>query len=110
MALGGLNGGQLSLDLLSAPAESPVAYDQIFEQARRCLPKVWGSDYPVEELLDDMENYRGLLFLTACQKLKISAWRIGKAAGEGKSVEDSKAELWSRIQDTGEVILPLLLT
>lgn len=103
-----MNGGELSLDLLNAPPASPVAYDQIFEQARRCLPKLWGGDYPAEELMDDVENYRGLSFLTVCQKLKLSVWRVGIAAAQGKPVEESKTRLWSKIEETGEASRYLL--
>ena len=110
LALGNMDGGQLSLDLLSAPAESPIAYDHIFEQARRCLPKIWGSEYPVESLLDDVENYRGLSFLHACQKLKLSIWKLGIAAAQGKPVSDSKMRLWYRIEDTGEVCSSILVS
>lgn len=101
-----MNGGHLSLDLLSAPTQSPIAYDQVFEQARRCLPKIWGSEYPVEELLDDVENYRGLSFLTVCQKLKLSIWKLGVAAAQGTVADESKERLWKRIEDTGEVRVP----
>jgi len=100
-----MNGGHLSLDLLSAPTQSPIAYDQVFEQARRCLPKIWGAEYPVEELLDDVENYRGLSFLNICQKLKLSIWKLGVAAAQGGLVVDGKAQLWKRIEETGEVIV-----
>lgn len=104
LALGNLNGGgHLSLDLLSAPAKSPIAYDQLFEQARRCLPKIWGSEYPIEELLDDVENYRGLSFLTVCQKLKLSIWKFGVAKAQEKPVEGSAEGLWRRIEETGDV-------
>lgn len=98
-----MNGGELSLDLLKAPAVSPVAYDQVFEQARRCLPKIWGPEYPIEELMDDVENYRGLSFLTVCQKLKLSVWKLGIAAARGHLVDESKMRLWNRIEETGEV-------
>lgn len=103
LALGNMNGGHLSLDLMAAPAKSPIAYEQIFEQARRCLPKVWGSEYPVEELLDDVENYRGLSFLTMCQTLKLSIWKLGLAKARGMVVDESKEQLWRRIEETGEV-------
>ena len=103
-----MNGGQLSLDLLSMPPDSPLAYDRIWESARVCLPKLWGAKYPAEEILDDVENYRGLSFLFAGQKLQVHVWRLGVAQGQGKLVEDSKKALWKKIEEVGEVctILP----
>lgn len=102
-----MNGGRLSLDLLSAPADSPVANDHLFEGARKCLPKIWGSDYPAEQLLDDVENYRGLYFLNTCQKLKLSVWRLGIAAGQGCAITEGKTWLWSKIQEAGDVFYAL---
>jgi hypothetical protein len=103
LALGNLSGGQLSFDLLSLPADSPLSYDRIWEAGRLCLPKLWGSAYPHEEILDDVENYRGLSFLHAAQKLKLSIWRLGIAKEHGKDIEESRKRLWIRIEETRKV-------
>lgn len=103
LALGNMRGGQLSLDLLSLPPDSPLAYDRIWEGARLCLPKLWGPEYPHEEILDDVENYRGLSFLHQVQKLKLSLWRLGLVQGQGKRIDESKRRLWQRIEEIKQV-------
>lgn len=100
-----MNGGQLSFDLLSLPPDSPLAYDRIWESARVCLPKLWGSEYPHEEILDDVENYRGLNFLHEVQKLKLSIWRLGLIQGQGTRMDHSKQSLWARSEEIREVRL-----
>jgi hypothetical protein len=103
LALGNYSGGQLSFDLLSLPPDSPLSYDRIWEQARLCLPKLWGDEYPYDQILDDAENYRGLSFLHTAQKLKLSIWRLGIAQEQGKYVEQSRHRLWLRLEETGKV-------
>lgn len=103
LALGNLNGGQLSLDLLSLPSESPLFYDRVWESARLCLPKLWGADYPHEEILDDVENYRGLSFLHAVQKLKLSIWKLGITGEQGQPMQAIRQRLWDRIEEIQKV-------
>lgn len=103
LALSNLNGGQLCLDLMSVPRDSPLSYDRIWEAARVCLPKLWGGEYPAEEILDDVENYRGLSFLQAGQKLKLSVWQLVVAAGKGDDVKESRQRLQKRIEQIGDV-------
>ena len=110
LVLGNMSGGQLSLDLLSLPPDSPLAYDRIWESARLCLPKVWGAEYPHEEILDDVENYRGLSFLHQVQKLKLSVWRLGLVQGQGKRMDESRQRLWVRIEEMEQVCPFLYLT
>ena len=104
LALGNVNGGQLSLDLLSVSQDSPLAYDRIWEASRVCLPKIWGLEYPSEQFYDDVENCRGLCFIQACQKLKLGVWRLGVAQGQGRLIKNGMQKLWKKIAEIGDVL------
>jgi len=107
LALGGMGGGHLTTDLMNAPAESPVCYSRLFEESRVCVPQLWGSEYPAEELLDDIENYRPLKFLHACQELKLSVWRLGLGGTPmgDQAPRPNSRNLWREIVQVGEVIV-----
>ena len=111
LSLGGLSDGRLSIDLMKAPEYSPVHFDRLFEEARVCLPQLWGVEYPVEELMDDIENYRPLKFVHACQKLKLRVLNFGKCTLGNMDHTDSAEDLWNTISSLGEVrtILSMLL-
>lgn len=83
LAMRNFKAGQLSLDLFKAPASSEISQDRLFEEARVCLPKIYGSRYPVEEYMDDIENYRALHFNNRCQRLKLNVMSLGIAARNG---------------------------
>lgn len=103
LALGALGGGQLSLDLMEAPLDSPVHFDRLFEEARVCLPQFWDDEYPEGELLDDLENYRPLKFVHLCQKFKLRVWNLGKSIIQnGTNLEESQ-NLWNDLEQLGEV-------
>lgn len=51
--------GQLLQDLHSNQ-DYEFCIDDLFRAGRSALPEIWGSIYPAEELLDDLENYRAL--------------------------------------------------
>lgn len=100
LALGGAGDGGLSFDLMRAPVNSPVHFDRLFEEARVCVPQLWGTEYPVEELLDDIENYRPLKFVHTCQKLKLRIWKYGRSTDT-----KTREELMHDIETTGQVCL-----
>lgn len=106
LALGSMNGGRLSSYLMSVPAESPVFFNTIFEEARVCVAQLWGTAYPVEELLDDMENYRPLKFLNECQILKLRVWELGIASRRDQVEFEIMDETWTRIEHLGEASEP----
>lgn len=103
LALGGLSRGHLASYLISASKDSPVNFDTVFEEARICVPQLWGSEYPVEELLDDVENYRPLKLLAECQPLKLLTLELGILAKKGQIDSQRMNCLWSRIQHLEEV-------
>lgn len=103
LALGSMGGGHLSLYLISAPPGSPVTFNTLFEEARVCVAQLWGSEYPVEELLDDVENYRPLKFINECQILKLQVWQLGIAATKNEIEPGAMEETWFKIQRLGEV-------
>lgn len=103
LAMASMSRGQLASYLMSAPINSPVNFNNLFEDARVCVPQLWGPAYPVEELLDDVQNYRPLKFLGECQELKLVTWEVGVLARRGY-VEPQRIEsLWTKIQHLEEV-------
>lgn len=106
LALGGVSGGQLSMDLMRAPLDSPVHFDRLFEEARVCVPQLWDVEYPVDELLDDIENYRPLKFVHLCQKLKLRIWSLGRALIQNAADLEESYSVWEEIEQIGEVCIP----
>lgn len=103
LALGSMNGGQLSSYLMSVPADSPVFFNTLFEEARVCVAQLWGDAYPVEEILDDVENYRPLKFLNEGQILKLQVWELGILSRRGRANSGDMKETWNKIEHLGEV-------
>lgn len=97
--------GHLAAYLISAPKDSPVNFYTLFEQARVCVPQIWGSEYPVEEILDDIENYRPLRMLAECQELKLVTWELGNLIRMDQLHPQAMQDLWNRIQHFEEVSL-----
>ena len=102
-ALGNINGGRLWMDLFSEAADSPISHDRLFHNARSCLPKLWGAQYPTSELLDDLENYRPLHFLHVCQKPKLGILNLANTSNSGPGEENGRQQLWKQIREIGEV-------
>ncbi|KAJ9645413.1 hypothetical protein H2204_000992 [Knufia peltigerae] len=106
LALGNLGVGQLTQELLQA--DSHLHQDRLFQEARTCLPRMWGPEYPAEQLLDDLENYRPLSFIQACAKLKVEVWNLGLAL-RGLTVNQSSLDqLWQKIKHNGQDFLDVL--
>lgn len=103
LAFSSMAGGRLWLDLLSEDANSPVSYDGLFYSARSCLPKLWGAQYPVSELLDDLENYRPLHFLHLCQKPKLGILNLATSSDMGRSDRAGQQQLWKELTKLGDV-------
>lgn len=90
--------------MILEPPGSEIAHERIFQQASVCLPKIWGEQYPASEVLDDMENSRGLSLLQACQRLKLLVRNnlvIASNAGT-VSAADNKV-LLQMIEEVGSV-------
>jgi hypothetical protein len=102
-ALSNRRGGYLFHSLLTAPLSSGINREQLFEESRTCLPRIWGSDYPEEEILDDFENYRGLSLLQIAMKLKVEVWRLGVAVRQGIAEIESMGRLWRKIENVEKV-------
>jgi hypothetical protein len=102
LALSNLGGGQLMQDLLQA--DSHINQDRLFQEARTCLPRIWGSGYPAEQLLDDIENYRPLSLIQACFKLKTEVCSIGITSGRMAVDQSDLDRLWQKIETAGQVM------
>jgi hypothetical protein len=102
LALGNLGVGQLTQDLLQA--DSHLHQDRLFQEARTCLPRMWGSEYPAEQLLDDLENYRPLSFLQACAKLKVEVWTLSMGFRRTTVDQRSLDQLWQKVKLDGQVM------
>jgi hypothetical protein len=103
--LGNVGGGQLSANMMLEPPGSPISHDRIWREARVCLVRIWGSEYPAAEILDDLENYRGLDLLQECQKLKMTTWMLGTSATADAIPEHEKECLWRSMEILGKVRL-----
>ena len=102
-ALSNRRGGYLFHSLLTAPPWSGINREQLFEDSRTCLPRMWGSDYPEEEILDDFENYRGLSLLQVAMTLKVEVWRLGVAVTQGMADRESMESVWRKIEKVERV-------
>ncbi|RMZ84260.1 hypothetical protein DV738_g806, partial [Chaetothyriales sp. CBS 135597] len=105
---GSITGGRLWLDLLSEDPDSPISYDALFYSARSCLSKLWGAQYPVSELLDDMENYRPLYFLHRCQKPKLDILRLTTTSNLGLNDAEGRQHLWKELTKLGDEFADVL--
>ncbi|EXJ79542.1 hypothetical protein A1O3_07821 [Capronia epimyces CBS 606.96] len=108
LALGNLRGGELTQDLLSLRADSHLHQDRLFQEARTCLPRIWGANYPPEQLLDDLENYRPLSLLQACEKLKIELWSLGITSTNAAVDQRDLDLLWQKIETAGQVFADVI--
>ncbi|EXJ73475.1 uncharacterized protein A1O5_03236 [Cladophialophora psammophila CBS 110553] len=108
LAFSSMAGGRLWMDLLSEDADSPVSYDGLFYSARSCLPKLWGTQYPISELLDDLENYRPLHFLHLCQKPKLSILNLATSSDMGRSDRAGRQQLWKELTKLGDEFADVL--
>jgi hypothetical protein len=104
-ALSNRRGGYLFHSLLTAPPSSGINREQLFEESRTCLPRIWGADYPEEEIIDDFENYRGLSLLQIAMKLKVEVWRLGVAVTQGIADGESMERVWRKIENVEKVSL-----
>lgn len=76
---------------------------RLFEEARVCLPKIYGSAYPVQEFMDDIENYRALSLLHRALKLKLNVLKLGMASMENPVDERTLRRMGNQIQSVGQV-------
>lgn len=106
-ALSNQRGGFLFHSLLTAPPSSGINREYLFEESRTCLPRIWGSDYPEEEILDDFENYRALSLLQIAVKLKVEVWRLGVAVRQGIADRESMGRVWRKIENVEKVSLSM---
>ncbi|KAI1609279.1 hypothetical protein EDD37DRAFT_165553 [Exophiala viscosa] len=100
--------GQLSRDMQSAPAGSSISADRLFEDARVCLPKIYGSTYPVQEFMDDIENYRALSLLHRSSKIKLDVLRFGMTSAETSIDRRMLRLLGDQIQSVGQEFCDLI--
>ncbi|EHY55849.1 hypothetical protein ABEF92_000895 [Exophiala dermatitidis] len=100
--------GKLSQDLYSAPANTSISMGRLFEEARVCLPKIYGSAYPVQEFMDDIENYRALSLLHRALKLKLNVLKLGMASMENPVDERTLRRMGNQIQSVGQEFYDLI--
>jgi hypothetical protein len=102
-ATGNPNSGQFCLDFLSRDAHDYISHEHLFLSVRSALPKIWGEQYPVYELLDDLENYRPLRLYHLCQGAKLELLRLARSTTHDVSEEDSLKKLWRHVEHFGDV-------
>ncbi|OBS25171.1 hypothetical protein FPOA_05706 [Fusarium poae] len=108
-ATGNPNSGQFCLDFLSRDAHDYISHEHLFLSVRSALPKIWGEQYPVYELLDDLENYRPLRLYHLCQGAKLELLRLARSTTHDVSEEDSLKKLWRHVEHFGDEFVDILL-
>ncbi|RTE82377.1 hypothetical protein BHE90_003045 [Fusarium euwallaceae] len=106
-ATGNVHGGQLCMDFSSREASDYISHERLFLSVRSILPKIWGDDYPVSEILDDLENYRPLRLYHLCQGAKLELLRLARSTTGPDSC--SLQRLWRHIQSFGDEFADILL-
>lgn len=96
-----MNSGQFCLDFLSRDAHDYISHEHLFLSVRSALPKMWGEQYPISELLDDLENYRPLRLYHLCQGSKLELLRLARSTTHG-GYDDLK-KLWRHVESFGDV-------
>lgn len=89
------------MDFSSREASDYISHERLFLSGRSILPKIWGEDYPVTEILDDLENYRPLRLYHLCQGAKLELLRLARSTAGPDNV--SLQRLWRHIQCFGDV-------
>lgn len=72
----------------------------------RCF---WGEQYPDQEVLDDIENYRALELLHAGFRLRDRTWKVLVNSGTGAETSDTLLRDIMSMRDVRVVYLPRLL-
>ncbi|GKU06128.1 transcription factor [Fusarium langsethiae] len=108
-ATGNINSGQLCLDFLSRDAHDYISHEHLFLSVRSALPKIWGEQYPVSELLDDLENYRPLRLYHLCQGAKLELLRLARSTTRDGPEEGSLKKLWRHVENFGDEFVDILL-
>ncbi|KAF5650912.1 transcriptional regulatory [Fusarium sp. NRRL 25303] len=106
-ATGNMNSGQFCLDFLSRDAHDYISHEHLFLSVRSALPKMWGEQYPISELLDDMENYRPLRLYHLCQGSKLELLRLARSTTHGG--HDDLKKLWRHVENFGDEFVDILL-
>ncbi|KAM0244216.1 hypothetical protein ACHAP5_006429 [Fusarium lateritium] len=102
-ATGNMNSGQFCLDFLSRDAHDYISHEHLFLSVRSALPKIWGEQYPVSELLDDLENYRPLRLYHLCQGAKLELLRLARSTDHDDVDASSLKKLWVHVERLGDV-------
>ncbi|KAF5002743.1 hypothetical protein FGRMN_140 [Fusarium graminum] len=105
-ATGNMNSGQFCLDFLSRDAHDYISHEHLFLSVRSALPKIWGEQYPVSELLDDLENYRPLRLYHLCQGAKLELLRLARSTTQDTS---SLKRLCIQVERFGDEFADILL-
>ncbi|KIL93908.1 hypothetical protein FAVG1_02470 [Fusarium avenaceum] len=108
-ATGNMNSGQFCLDFLSRDAHDYISHEHLFLSVRSALPKIWGEQYPVSELLDDLENYRPLRLYHLCQGAKLELLRLARSTNHDEYDSSSLKKLWVHVERFGDEFADILL-
>ena len=103
--------GLCSQSLLSRISQSTLpslSLERIFQNARISGRHCWGEEYPEDELLDDLENYRPLEALHRVFLLRSRIWELAVAKYKGKRCPDTPETLMKEIKEIGEVRKPFV--
>jgi len=102
--------GLSSQSLLSQISQSSLPLmnlERIYLNARIAGRRCWGEEYPADEVLDDLENYRALDVYHHTFVLRSRIWQLAMARYEGRECTDTPESLMKEINEIGEVRKPL---
>lgn len=98
--------GLSSQSLLSRLSQSPIPstnLQRIYRSARISGRHCWGEEYPEDEVLDDLENYRALGALHDVFVMRSRIWQLAVAQHAGNECADTPESLMKEIHKIGEV-------
>lgn len=81
--------------------------NRLFTVARTSYHNIFGDSYPIEQMQDDLENYRPLELVHKEHSFRYRIWRLAEANERGQCCADAVESLFEDLEATGEVRIEL---
>lgn len=88
---------------MSESAVPQLKIELLYRKSRLAGRHIWAGEYPENEVLDDIENYRPLELLHLNNLLRSRIWQLGVSRSEGQQTEDSPEMLMEDFTKIAEV-------
>ncbi|BDD60022.1 hypothetical protein MAP00_005189 [Monascus purpureus] len=105
--------GLCSRSLMTRMSESAVPQlkiELLYRKSRLAGRHIWAGEYPENEVLDDIENYRPLELLHLNNLLRSRIWQLGVSRSEGQQTEDSPEMLMEDLTKIADKYQDILMT